>query len=158
MRLRRAAAECARSTSRTAVPCGVTTRCPTPARTAPACGRPFRSMKKAEWCTRRPATTTTSPAEARTRSTRSIWPPGLWVKQVRAGDNFSFSNLLGGGEDTDFGANPIVADIGGKKLVAAGDKGSAFWALDRESDTGETVWSVPALSAGHAPANGGVLN
>ena len=67
----------------------------------------------------------------RTPSTRSRSSRGapLWKKQVRAGDVWS---LMGGatGEDTDFGANPIVAEFGGRKMVAGGDKGSVFWALD----------------------------
>jgi len=83
---------------------------------------------------------------------------GLWVQQVRQGDTFALSNPFGGGEDTDFGANPIVADFGGRKLVAAGDKGAVFWAIDRESDTGMIAWSVPELSSAYSPANGGVLN
>ncbi|HMI93369.1 MAG TPA: PQQ-binding-like beta-propeller repeat protein, partial [Polyangiales bacterium] len=67
-----------------------------------------------------------------------------WVKQVRANDIW----ILGGaGEDTDFGANPTVVDIGGKKLVAAGDKASAFWALDR--DTGAILWTRADLSPSH---------
>ena len=79
----------------------------------------------------------------------------LWSKQVRADDMWT----LGGaatGEDTDFGANPILADANGMKLVADGDKGSAFWALDRT--TGDVLWSRKDLSTSHNAANGGVLN
>ena len=76
-----------------------------------------------------------------------------WVKQVRMGDTWTLT--LGGSEDTDFGANPIIADVGGKKIVAAGDKASAFWALDR--DTGNVLWSRTDLSPSHFAANGGVL-
>ena len=84
----------------------------------------------------------------------------IWKTQVRAGDVWSlgsktFTAPTGPSIDTDFGANPIVADVEGKKLVAAGDKGSAFWALDRE--TGEIVWSRDELSTGHTPNNGGIL-
>jgi polyvinyl alcohol dehydrogenase (cytochrome) len=78
-----------------------------------------------------------------------------WSKQVRMGDTWILLGA-GGGTDTDFGANPIIADVGGKKIVAAGDKGSAFWALDR--DTGNVLWSRPDLSATHFAAHGGVLN
>jgi outer membrane protein assembly factor BamB len=78
-----------------------------------------------------------------------------WVKQVRGGDTWSLTGGAGG-EDTDFGANPIIADVNGKKIVADGDKGSAFWALDR--DTGTVLWSRTDLSGSHFAANGGVLN
>lgn len=78
----------------------------------------------------------------------------LWKTQVREGDQWSLST--GGSQDTDFGANPILAMIGNRKVVAAGDKASAFWVLDRV--TGEHVWSKENLSASHTPANGGVLN
>ena len=77
-----------------------------------------------------------------------------WVKQVRTTDTWTLT--LGGSEDTDFGANPIIADVNGKKIVAAGDKASAFWALDR--DTGNVLWSRTDLSPSHFAANGGVLN
>ena len=78
----------------------------------------------------------------------------LWKTQVREGDQWSLST--GGSLDTDFGANPILATIGDRKVVAAGDKGAAFWVLDRE--TGEIVWSKEELSSAHNPSNGGVLN
>lgn len=79
----------------------------------------------------------------------------VWKTQVREGDTWS---LFGGGsEDTDFGANPILATIDGRKVVACGDKASTFWVLDRM--TGEIIWKTePALSGSHTPANGGVLN
>lgn len=85
----------------------------------------------------------------------------IWKKQVRADDVWSLGSTTGfvapsgPSIDTDFGANPVLADIGGQKLVAAGDKASAFWALDRA--TGETVWQSEELSAAHTPNNGGVL-
>jgi polyvinyl alcohol dehydrogenase (cytochrome) len=80
---------------------------------------------------------------------------GMWKKQVRAGDVWSL--MIGGtGQDTDFGANPIVAEKDGRKMVAAGDKGSVFWALDPMS--GEILWQRDALSTMHNPATGGVLN
>jgi len=80
-----------------------------------------------------------------------------WVTQVREGDLWSISNrmVFGTGEDTDFGANPILAEVNGKHVVAAGDKGGAFWMLDRES--GAIVWKREDLSASHSAANGGVL-
>jgi polyvinyl alcohol dehydrogenase (cytochrome) len=84
----------------------------------------------------------------------------VWKKQVRQGDVWSlgsqtFTAPTGPSIDTDFGANPVLADVNGKKLVAAGDKASAFWALDRT--TGEILWGHEGLSATHSPANGGVL-
>ena len=79
-----------------------------------------------------------------------------WKQQVRKDDLWSLSGgITPTGTDTDFGANPILATIDGRKVVAAGDKGSSFWALDRE--TGEIIWSYAALSATHNPQNGGVL-
>ena len=65
---------------------------------------------------------------------------------------------MGGGEgqDTDFGANPIVAEFGGRKMVAGGDKGSVFWALNPM--TGEILWKREGLSMMHNPATGGILN
>jgi outer membrane protein assembly factor BamB len=76
-----------------------------------------------------------------------------WKSQVRSGDVWSlaaFTNL-----DTDFGANPIVADVGGQTVVAAGDKGSAFWGLDAASGT--TLWSREQLSPSRDQAHGGIL-
>jgi outer membrane protein assembly factor BamB len=84
---------------------------------------------------------------------------GLWTRQVRTGDLWNISLGAGSGMqvlDTDFGANAIVAKVGDRKLVAAGDKGSAFWALDPQ--TGMILWSQEELSSSHGPANGGVLN
>jgi outer membrane protein assembly factor BamB len=77
-----------------------------------------------------------------------------WVSQVRQNDVWVLLGA-GGGEDTDFGANPILAEVDGKKVVADGDKGSAFWALDRE--TGQMLWSRTDLSTSHNAANGGVF-
>jgi hypothetical protein len=80
-----------------------------------------------------------------------------WVKQVREGDLWSIMNrmVFGTGEDTDFGANPILAEVNGKSVVAAGDKGGAFWMVAR--DSGEILWSRKDLSAAHSASNGGVL-
>jgi outer membrane protein assembly factor BamB len=76
---------------------------------------------------------------------------GLWKHQVRENDLWPG----GAGQDTDFGANPIVAEVSGTKVVANGDKGSAFWALNRE--TGDEIWSRQNLSASHTANNGGIL-
>lgn len=78
-----------------------------------------------------------------------------WFQQVRTGDTWSFTNPTTG-PDFDFGANPILAEVDGKKIVADGDKGGTFWALDRE--TGQILWSRTDLSSSHNQTNGGVLN
>ena len=84
----------------------------------------------------------------------------VWKNQVREGDVWSrgsktFTAPTGPSIDTDFGANPIIADVKGKQLLAAGNKNSSFWAVDRK--TGEIVWARHDLSATHTPAYGGVL-
>jgi outer membrane protein assembly factor BamB len=78
-----------------------------------------------------------------------------WKTQVRNTDLWSFVGNIGG-PDTDFGANPIVAEVDGKKLVACGDKNAEAFAFDAES--GQKVWSVPAMTPSRSQANGGVLN
>ena len=78
-----------------------------------------------------------------------------WKNQVRQGDMWTLQSIIGGSLDTDFGANPIIAEVGGKKIVANGDKGAAFWAMDR--DTGMTLWSRQDMSASHDQAHGGML-
>jgi outer membrane protein assembly factor BamB len=78
----------------------------------------------------------------------------LWRTQVREGDQWSVASSTS--EDTDFGANPILAQIGDRKVVAAADKAAAFWVLDRV--TGEIIWQKEDLTETHSPAFGGVLN
>jgi len=77
-----------------------------------------------------------------------------WKKQIRDNDTWS---LLAAptGPDTDFGANPILAEIAGRKVAAAGDKNSDFFVFDRE--TGEVVWSKTKLSTSRNAQNGGIL-
>jgi polyvinyl alcohol dehydrogenase (cytochrome) len=79
-----------------------------------------------------------------------------WSTQLTEGDVFSFGGA--NGPDFDFGTTPILfeATIDGRrrKLLAAGQKSGALWALDRL--TGEIVWSQ-ALSPGSALI-GGVFN
>jgi outer membrane protein assembly factor BamB len=79
-----------------------------------------------------------------------------WHSQVRTGDTWTLGLNLGPDADTDFGANPIVAEIGGTRIVAAGDKGSDFWVLNR--DTGQTLWRRENLTPSNFPAYGGILN
>jgi glucose dehydrogenase len=54
-----------------------------------------------------------------------------WHKQVTPGDTFVVTNPLVG-NDWDFGANPVVFDYNGKKLVAAGAKSGQLYVWDRE--------------------------
>jgi polyvinyl alcohol dehydrogenase (cytochrome) len=76
-----------------------------------------------------------------------------WQKQVRNTD--TWSGAVPTGPDSDFGANPILAEVAGKKIVAAGDKSGAFWAFDRQ--TGEILWSRDNLSTSSNQQNGGIL-
>ena len=81
-----------------------------------------------------------------------------WVTQVREGDLWSIDSMrmvFGTGEDTDFGANPILAEVEGRAVVAAGDKAGTFWMLDRE--TGEIIWKHEELTPTFAANTGGVL-
>jgi polyvinyl alcohol dehydrogenase (cytochrome) len=80
----------------------------------------------------------------------------LWNFQATEGDTFTLSS--GGGEpDYDFGTHPIVLDVGGKRLLAAGQKSGMFWARDR--DTGQPAWEFKAAEAtGGMQATGGILN
>jgi len=81
-----------------------------------------------------------------------------WVTQVREGDLWSIDStrmVFGTGKDTDFGANPTLAEIDGRAVVAAGDKAGAFWVLDRE--TGEIIWKHEELTPSFAANTGGVL-
>lgn len=77
----------------------------------------------------------------------------LWVSQVREGDVWSIIDPPVG--DTDFGANPIVAEVDGQHVIAAGDKAAAFWALD---ENGEVLWSRTDLSERQTMSTGGILN
>lgn len=56
-----------------------------------------------------------------------------WHKQVFAGDVFNLTNLDLTKKDWDFGANPVVFDYNGKKLVAAGAKSGVLYVWDREA-------------------------
>lgn len=79
---------------------------------------------------------------------------GIWMTQVRKDDVWGL--LTGNVKDTDFGANPILAEIDGQRIVAAGDKGSAFWAIDRT--TGKILWGREMLTPSRSPSTGGSLN
>lgn len=56
-----------------------------------------------------------------------------WTRQIFEGD--IWTSVDTGSPDSDFGANPIVFDAGGKKLVAGGNKGGDFWVLERDTGT-----------------------
>lgn len=75
----------------------------------------------------------------------------LWRQQGNTDDLWSL-RVVPGGPDTDFGANPILTGDG---MVAAGDKGSTFWAMDEM--TGAVLWSRGDLSERRDAAHGGVL-
>jgi outer membrane protein assembly factor BamB len=77
----------------------------------------------------------------------------MWNFQAEAGDAWTFSG--GVGPDNDFGANPIIVDIKGRKLVAAGRKSGDFHLVDRT--TGVEITKV-RLSARSQMATGGILN
>ena len=84
-------------------------------------------------------------AELRLRSTPCSWTPARRSGTRRCAPATSGrSHAALSGPDTDFGANPILAEVDGKKIVADGDKGAAFWAFDRE--TGQMLWSRTDLS------------
>jgi hypothetical protein len=78
----------------------------------------------------------------------------LWKTQVNTDDTWSLFTVPTG-PDTDFGANPILADIDGKQVVMDGNKGSEFFMFDRK--TGQILWQRLDLSSSHTQANGGVL-
>ncbi len=77
-----------------------------------------------------------------------------WKTQVANNDVWSLF-FAPTGPDTDFGANPILATVGGKKVIGNGDKGSNFYMFDRE--TGEILWKRTGLSATRNAQNGGIL-
>jgi len=54
----------------------------------------------------------------------------LWTRQVLEGDVFTVSQTNGNPE-ADFGANPILFEVQGRKLAAGGNKGGDAWVLDR---------------------------
>jgi outer membrane protein assembly factor BamB len=85
----------------------------------------------------------------------AVAPAGtlMWNFQAEAGDAWTFSG--GVGPDNDFGANPIIVDVKGRKLVAAGRKSGDFHLVDRM--TGTEITRV-RLSDRSQMATGGILN
>lgn len=53
-----------------------------------------------------------------------------WLSQVHTADTYCLG-CPGGGRDFDFGANPVVFDFNGKKLVAGGSKSGDVFIWDR---------------------------
>jgi polyvinyl alcohol dehydrogenase (cytochrome) len=77
----------------------------------------------------------------------------MWNFQAEMGDAWTFSG--GVGPDNDFGANPIILDLKGRKLIAAGRKSGDFHLVDRT--TGAEITRVK-LSDRSQMATGGILN
>lgn len=72
-----------------------------------------------------------------------------WSYQATPDDTFNARGAPG--PDADIGASPILFEIDGRPVVADGDKGGRFFALDRR--TGELLWRVKADFVGDlAPA------
>jgi polyvinyl alcohol dehydrogenase (cytochrome) len=69
--------------------------------------------------------------------------------QATKGDVFSSSTP---GLDFDFGASPNLIDVGGRHLVGEGEKGGAYWVLDRT--TMQPVWHT---QVGPGSEVGGIL-
>jgi polyvinyl alcohol dehydrogenase (cytochrome) len=59
-------------------------------------------------------------------------PSFLWKQQMVEGAVFT-SRQSNGNPEADFGANPILFEVGGRKLAAGGNKGGDFWVLDRSN-------------------------
>jgi polyvinyl alcohol dehydrogenase (cytochrome) len=77
--------------------------------------------------------------------------PFLWKDQILANDRW----MVGSSDpDADFGANPILVDVNGRKLAAGGNKGGNFWVIDR---TNGTIIKQLTLGPGSA-FKGGVFN
>lgn len=77
-----------------------------------------------------------------------------WKTQIRDRDTWSF-RVAPTGPDYDFGANPILAVIDGRQIVADGDKGASFHVFDRM--TGEVLWQREKLSSNPSATHGGML-
>lgn len=61
----------------------------------------------------------------------------LWKQQIFTGDIWMSAGPGASSPDNDFGVNPVLFDLNGKKLAAGGNKGGDFWVLDRT--TGEVL-------------------
>jgi polyvinyl alcohol dehydrogenase (cytochrome) len=77
----------------------------------------------------------------------------LWKAQIHTGDVF-VSRQSNGNPDADFGANPILFDLDGRKLAAGGNKGGEVWVVDRTNGS-----IIKERTIGPASAfKGGVFN
>lgn len=76
----------------------------------------------------------------------------LWRTQLTEGDVFTIRNPQSA--DTDFGTNPVLFEVDGRKLLGNGQKSGMFYVLDR--GTGDVVWSRQV--SGGSPLIGGVFN
>jgi outer membrane protein assembly factor BamB len=76
-----------------------------------------------------------------------------WKAQILENDVYT-TRQSNGNPDADFGANPILFELQGRKLVAGGNKGGDVWVLDRL--TGE-VLNKRNLGPSNA-ARGGIFN
>jgi polyvinyl alcohol dehydrogenase (cytochrome) len=76
-----------------------------------------------------------------------------WTYQGTAKDGWTFNG--GQGPDEDFGSNPIILDLGGRNLLAAGQKSGHFYLLDRSN--GQLIAKQELCGATY-PATGGILN
>jgi len=97
-------------------------------------------------------------ADDRSDSLFSVAPMGMmgkmmWNFQAEKNDVWALSG--GAGPDHDFGANPIIVDVKGHKLLAAGSKAGVFHLLDRM--TGQEIANAK-VSDRSSQANGGILN
>ena len=76
-----------------------------------------------------------------------------WKAQILENDVYT-SRKSNGNPDADFGANPILFEVQGRKVVAGGNKGGDVWVLDRTS--GEVI-KKRNLGPSSA-ARGGIFN
>ena len=77
----------------------------------------------------------------------------LWTSQILAGDVFTITQSNGSPE-ADFGANPVLLEVEGRRLVAGGNKGGDIWVLDRSNGT---VIAQRNVSMGSG-TTGGIFN
>ena len=75
----------------------------------------------------------------------------LWKSQIFQGDVWNVQNF--GSPDNDFGANPILFELDGRKVAAGANKGGDIWVVDRL--TGEVLRQRNI--GGRGAATGGVF-
>jgi polyvinyl alcohol dehydrogenase (cytochrome) len=77
----------------------------------------------------------------------------IWKSQMVEGAVFSLAQTIGNMEG-DFGANPVLFEVQGRKLAAGGNKGGDVWVLDRSD--GSIIQRRNFSPA--SPYKGGVFN